>query len=448
MTKKMIWLEILVIVLVFIGCDNNLDENENNKEEESGNGGKINFTIEPVSVQEALDKTVIQQKSASLAKFQSANYDPDLGYIVLTYKVGTIKDMFLQYLSAVVVAEAGREFTYTEIRGHSEEIQTENINTIAMNVSGTVWAAGAGGIAGAGAIAGANVFAGLGSLTGVNAKAKASANAYAGAGAGAGAAAGKLDFDIKSVSTSKYTKKYQEFLVISNSIKQDMSIYPSGKKYAVAAFADVGIYQIMKYDPLTMTATAIPGKSLWFNVESLPYWDLYEYSREEELFIPQQLVPFGKVNVTVTEADLHKSIKAYMATKNNQINNIGGNFNEVKKETFNHDLLIPILKQLGYTELRIDVSFDYRAHQILAKTCAKLRVIIENHNNSELGRAEFGCKHTLTRASFSTIVSIDSLSSENGQFRILWRRIPDGSLVSWPDEFLVGNRTITITAIE
>jgi uncharacterized repeat protein (TIGR02543 family) len=254
--------------------------------------------VTPKSVQEALlDDAKTDQESASSAEFISANYDPDLKYVVLTYKVGTIKNMFLQYLSTVVVAGPGRELTYSEIIGNSETEQVENINTTAINFNGTIW------YAGAGAFAGASVFAGLASLTGRGPQAK--ANAYA----VAGATAGKLSFDFESVTTTRYTQTYQQFLIIQNTIKQDMSVYPAGKKYAVAAFADVGIYQIMKYDPQTKIATAIPGKSLWFNVESRPYWDLYEYSKEEELSIPQQLTPFEKVNVDVKEEDLYAGLE-------------------------------------------------------------------------------------------------------------------------------------------
>ncbi|MDR3356807.1 MAG: hypothetical protein LBO04_06420, partial [Spirochaetaceae bacterium] len=90
--------------------------------------------------------------------------------------------------------------------------------------------------------------------------------------------------------------RYHTFFVTQDVLKQDMSIYPAGKKYAVAAFADIGIYQIMKYNPQTKTASAIPGKSLWFNVESQPVWNMYEYSSEEELSIPQKLTLFEKVN--------------------------------------------------------------------------------------------------------------------------------------------------------
>ena len=199
----------------------------------------------PVSVQEMLlNKAETHQESASSAEFISAAYDPDLKYVVLTYKVGTIKDMFLQYLSTVVVAGHGRELTYSEIVGNSLTEQVENIQATAMNFNGTVW------YAGAGAFAGAKASASLGSLTGIEPEAK--ANAYA----AAGAAAGKLSFDLESVTTTRYTQTYHQFLVVQNTVKQDLSIYPAGKKYAFAAFADVGIYQILKYDPQTKTAAA------------------------------------------------------------------------------------------------------------------------------------------------------------------------------------------------
>jgi hypothetical protein len=167
----------------------------------------------PVSVQEMLlNKAETHQESASSAEFISAAYDPDLKYVVLTYKVGTIKNMFLQYLSTVVVAGPGRELTYSEIVGNSLTEQVENIHTTAMNFNGTIW------YAGAGAFAGVKASAALGSLTGIEPKAK--ANAYA----AAGAAAGKLSFDLESVTTTRYTQTYHQFLVVQNTIKQDMSI--------------------------------------------------------------------------------------------------------------------------------------------------------------------------------------------------------------------------------
>ncbi|MDR3284981.1 MAG: hypothetical protein LBS97_07380 [Treponema sp.] len=391
-------------------------------------------SIVPMSVQALLNEAITQQESASSAEFHSANYDPDLKYIVLTYKVGTIKNMFLQYLSKAVVAQAGREFTYTEIVGHSETMQTENINSTAVNFNGTLWAAGAG------AFAGASVFDGLGSLSGLGPQAK--ANAYA----AAGAVAGKVSFDFESVTITRYTTTYTNYLVVANSFKQDMSIYPSGKKYAVASFADVGIYQILKYDPQTKTATAIPGKSLWFNVESLPYWDMYEYSSEKELSIPQQLEPFKQVNVEVKEADLYKELKkSYSETRsingNWNINDIG---HSSKDETFTPDLLIPILKQFGYTKLRIDVSFDYNPDSIWG---GNLRLQIADWNKtSELGRKEFGHISGWNRASFSQTVSIDATNSNTGQFMLLWSRVEnDGLFVC---HYAVGNRTITITALK
>jgi hypothetical protein len=222
---------------------------------------------------------------------------------------------------------------------------------------------------------------------------------------------------------------------------------PAGKKYAVAAFADVGIYQILKYDPQTKTATVIPGKSLWFNVESKPYWDMYEYSREEELSIPQQLKPFEKVNVEVKEADLYKVLKtSHSETRDWDINDIGY-FS--KDETFVPDLLIPILKQFGYTKLQIDVSFDYRSeHPWYAVLNDHLRLQIANWNKtSELGRKEFGISDNWTRASFSQPpVSIDATSSETGEFKLLWSR--DAESDAGHRYYYVRSRTITITALK
>ena len=80
MTKKIILSAILVIVPVFgmmiIGCKDSNDE----------------IIKEPRTVQQTLNRTVVEQESASSAEFQSASYDQDLGYIILTYKIGTIKE--------------------------------------------------------------------------------------------------------------------------------------------------------------------------------------------------------------------------------------------------------------------------------------------------------------------------------------------------------------------
>jgi len=334
---------LMLVMALFVGCTDPADE-DNIIEDTTAEGGKTKiFTDNPISVQAAINNAKTYQEPASSAEFISANYDPDLKYVVLTYKVGTIKDMFLQYLSAVVVAAPGREFTYSEIVGNSVTEQAKIMNRTAMNFSGTVW------YAGAGAIAGANVFAGLASLTGLGPQAK--ANAYA----AAGATAGKLEFDLESVTTTTYTQTYHQFFVRQNTIKQDMSIYPAGKKYAVATFADVGIYQILKYDPQTKTATAIPGKSLWFNVESEPDWDMYEYSREEELSIPERLKPFEKVNVEVKEDKLYRLEKSQTITFNVGNPRVSGWYRTNWQPI---TLVFPLLKEFGYKT----VSFEWKTY--------------------------------------------------------------------------------------
>jgi hypothetical protein len=284
----------------------------------------------PKSVQEVLDEAETVQLSAFSTELISASYDPGFEYVVLTYKVGTIKDMFLQYLSKVVVAGPGLEFTYSEIVGHSETKQVENINSLAVNFNASVWVAGA--------TASASLFS-FNSL---------------GPEASAVAAAGKLSFDRASVTTTRYTHTYQEFLFVENSIKQDMSVFPAGKKYALAAFADVGIYQFLKYDPQTKTASAIPGTSLWFNVESEPYWGIYEFTREAELSIPQQLIPFEKVNVEIKEEKLEKSQTITFDVGSRRVPDNSWYKTDWEPIT----LVLPLLRELGYKT----VAFEWKTY--------------------------------------------------------------------------------------
>jgi len=342
-----------LVMVLFAGCTNPADEGGTTV------GGTTEGDIREInkiSVQAALKNAEVHQESASSADFISANYDPDLNYVILTYKVGTIKDMFLQYLSTPVVADPNlKEFTYSRTVGFTKTEQIENTKTITANLNGTVLAAGAG----AGAFAGASASAGLASLfkgLGMEeAKAEAKASAYA--AAGAGAAAGKISFDLTSVTNSKYTETYQSHFFETNKVVYDMRGLPVGKKYVVAAFADVGIYQLLKYDPQTKTATAIPKESLWFNVESLPIWGMYEYSREEELSIPQRLKPFAKVNIEVSEDDLYARLeKSQTITFNVGNPRVSGWYRTDWKPI---TLILPALKELFDYET---VTFEWKTY--------------------------------------------------------------------------------------
>jgi hypothetical protein len=315
------------VIVGITACNNGIF-----KDDGSGLSDKSIFTPNPKHIQDELNEAETRQVSDSSVKVYSAYYDSDLKYFVITCKVGEIKNMFLQYLSVAVVAAPGRTFTHTQVVGHSETTQVENINSLTINFNAKVWAAGA--------IASASLFS-LGSL---------------GPKAKAGAAGIELNFDLESVSTTRYTQTYHEFLVVKNEITQDMDIYTTGKKYAVAAFADVGIYQILRYDPQTKTATAIPGKSLWFNVESVPCWDMYEYSREEELSIPQQLKPFEQINVEVKEDELFEILEKSQTIMFNVGNpRVSGWYRTDWKPI---TLVFPALRDFGYKT----VSFEWKTY--------------------------------------------------------------------------------------
>ncbi|MCL2184254.1 MAG: hypothetical protein FWB86_00135 [Treponema sp.] len=121
-----------------------------------------------------------------------------------------------------------------------------------------------------------------------------------------------------------------------------------------------------------------------------------------------------------------------------------GYFGDLVNETYRPYLSIHTLKQEGYTHLKIDVSFDYRATSTLFTT--KLRVkLLNNNNTNELSRADFNYQSNWTRSSFSRTVPIDATDSITGDFMISWGVVDIGALYS---VYSVGNRTITITAIK
>jgi hypothetical protein len=130
-------------------------------------------------------------------------------------------------------------------------------------------------------------------------------------------------------------------------------------------------------------------------------------------------------------------------SRDQDIDNIGYSS---KDETFTPGLSIPILKRVGYTKLRIDVSFRYHSESIWA---GNLRLKIATWNKTgELGKKEFDHTSGWTSASFSQTVSIDATNSDTGQFTLLWSRVENDGFLTLYCLYGVGNRTITITALK
>ncbi|GHV23510.1 hypothetical protein FACS189494_11510 [Spirochaetia bacterium] len=135
----------------------------------------IVLTKTPISVQTVILNNTNVSQFFTDAGFTSMGYDRELDCVILVYKVGVIENMFLQYLSNVVVAAPGRKITYTEVVGSSVIQQIENMSMIVASIGGNIYFAGA--KASASAFAGA-LFLGFGAAAGAQAK----ASAYAGAG--------------------------------------------------------------------------------------------------------------------------------------------------------------------------------------------------------------------------------------------------------------------------
>ncbi|MDR0502002.1 MAG: hypothetical protein LBH16_01645 [Treponema sp.] len=143
-----------------------------------------------------------------------------------------------------------------------------------------------------------------------------------------------------------------------------------------------------------------------------------------------------------------------LKTSYTESRSIGGNWdiNAIGKdnrdviERFRPDLPILELKQSGYTQLQIKVSFAYRAEALILG--GNLRLRIANHNDTrELGRSDFSRQLDWTRASYQKTVPINNTDNNTGEFLVIWNRAERGDFFNWYTEFSVGNRTITITAL-
>ena len=143
--------------------------------------------------------------------------------------------------------------------------------------------------------------------------------------------------------------------------------------------------------------------------------------------------------------------KSYEETRsiNGNWNLVGIGYNSTD-ETYKPNLLIPILKQFGYTKLQINVSFDYRADSEFLLHNGKLRLQIANYNKSEeLGRAEFAYKPDWAgRAYFSKVFDIDKTKKDTGEFMLLWSRVENDAFLISYNKYRVGNRIITVTALK
>jgi len=116
---------------------------------------------------------------------------------------------------------------------------------------------------------------------------------------------------------------------------------------------------------------------------------------------------------------------------------------DLRDETIQPNLDIAALKQLGYTQLKFDVSFK---HRILPGSIgsANLRLLLVRQNNTgEITRNDFGGSSSWTDGIFLHTASIDSTNNANGEFMIQWRST---SLLGVGIE--IGERTITITALK
>jgi hypothetical protein len=113
-----------------------------------------------------------------------------------------------------------------------------------------------------------------------------------------------------------------------------------------------------------------------------------------------------------------------------------------RQETFNPHFDVALLKQYGYTKVRIDVAFRYKAESAIG---GRLRLQAASaHNTAVLGTKE------VTNIVFDTgwhdgfysvTTGIDALNSAEGAFMLLWKQ-------AGASTYCVGKRTVIITALQ
>jgi hypothetical protein len=130
----------------------------------------------------------------------------------------------------------------------------------------------------------------------------------------------------------------------------------------------------------------------------------------------------------------------YTETRTNDLDHVGSSSSD---ETISPKFSMESLKSLGYNKVRIDVSYRFKAEEILG---GDLRLQVANADkSSELGHKDAGpsifSDMSWRDGSYSVTASIDSLKSPTCDFTLLW------SKTGW-SKYCVGIRTITITAIK
>jgi hypothetical protein len=243
----------------------------------------------------------------------------------------------------------------------------------------------------------------------------------------------------KSTSNTATTAtQYAESQTIKYQIGANDKDWPLGR-YRYALYGVCDVYFILKTSPDNQT---------------LQGWETIVCARPNDYEVCTEYVADGAfINEQPTRTidfkeGFYKNLLSPPPLKTSHSETRDWYFNEithtVQNEILSPDLSIPILKKLGYTKLKIELNFDFKADSVLGGT---LRLQVADGNKAgDLGGENFAHQSNWFRSWFETIVPIDATNSDTGQFTLLWSRVEDdGWLVC---KYSVGNRIIKITALK
>jgi hypothetical protein len=316
-----------------------------------------NATVDAVfrvnSVQDEITSKTRREEYPISNGYIGMQFDNDLSTadcVLLTYKVGKMEHMFLQYISKPRIAQYGVTFSTQDSIGSTRSVQTTHIESIAKDHSETNY-----------------------DLTTISEKVGAEVTPVEGVTVNAEISHSKQTGSTVTdgwtvVTSDSRADSYSDTIDHTDITNMDFSssIYEQGKPYAWAAFADVGVYQIVRYNIVTGYIEPIPGESLYFNVESDPVVAVYEVPANAlAISDSQTLKPFQRQAVTVTGLATilpsPKSIIPKMVVYDGSTDVPNGRVSSAQPR----DVKIAgdLLKTYwGYTKVRVKGWYELRAH--------------------------------------------------------------------------------------
>jgi hypothetical protein len=218
--------------------------------------------------------------------------------------------------------------------------------------------------------------------------------------------------------------------------------------YRYAFFTITDVYYVVKTDKAKTTVTEAyialcnrPGGG-WYLDYAPGYDDTFGKTAPGDLLKTPAIVP---AELPVPSIKIVPPLDKWTQTRSEDgKSDITGIADAPVKETFQPNLPVASLQQLGCTKVTINVDFRYKADIFFTLVPVQLRLQIADALGTTIfGQKDLGHYPDWTGNSLAVTVPIGSLNSDTGEFTLLWNRVGSGFTHT---PFSVGRRTVSITA--